>query len=75
MGVRLMAVCLLTLILALCSQGDPFSPEWMPAPKTPQPQPHDALPYVLFTEEGTDDAPFLIENHEPNRRWVRAPSL
>ena len=73
----MIAVCLLKLILALCFQGDPFSPEWLPASKTPQPQPqpHDALPYVLFTEEGTDDAPFLIESHEPNRRSVRTLSL
>ena len=73
-GEWLCVLLVTALTPALCSQGDPFSLEWMPVPKdAPQPQPQDALPYVMFTEEGTDEAPFLIENHEPNRRWVRNP--
>ena len=55
-------------------QGDPFSPEVLPAPKTVAARPGAELPYVLFSEEGDLTTKITIRSQPANLEWVRAPT-
>ncbi|KAK9834876.1 hypothetical protein WJX81_005701 [Elliptochloris bilobata] len=50
-------------------QGDPFSPEVLPAPQTAAARPGAELPYVLFSEEGDLTTRVTIRSQPANLEW------
>ena len=64
---------LMTDVRDVLFQGDPFAPAVLPASRVTAHRAGDALPYVLFTEEGDYTYVSTFRNDSYDQAWVRTP--